>query len=63
MTDQKKEAVRQELHSLLQSNSISKDAFDHVESCLEKEFGPHKGAVQPASGSPGVLVAGQKTAA
>ena len=53
MTDTQKEDVRRELHSLLQSNSISKDAFDHVESALEKEWGPHKGTVEPAAGTPG----------
>ena len=53
MTDTQKVDARRELHSLLQSNSISKDAFDHVESALEKEWGPHKGTVEPVAGTPG----------
>ena len=43
MADHQKEEVRSELHTLLQNKQISKEAFDHAESALSQEWGPHKG--------------------
>ena len=53
MSESQKQDVRRELHFLLQSNSVSKATFDHVESVLSQEWGPYKGTMEPAAGAPG----------